>query len=218
MSEVAHPGAKQSHVESVTQAQAQEPTDCQAFRRVRTLDPETDDPGRQRYRGSLASSGETAREWKDRVSSGGATPDQAVHVVGGKVEPVESFDPRADQDVVRSQRIAGLLKQEAQQAIGQNDGRVEVYGIRLPLGCIGHDDPLGPFGPSHGDRNVGCEATIGENSAVQRLGSEDERNGKACPNGLSQVAPRQDNGSPIGQIGGHRAKPDRQRVEVPPRE
>ena len=104
---------------------------------------------------------------KRRVGRRAAAADQPVHVVGGKVETGESFYGRPDQDVLRAQRIGGLLEEEPQQPIGQSDGREEVQRIARTLGGVRDDDPLGPFGPSHRHRDICRQAPIGENAAVE---------------------------------------------------
>jgi hypothetical protein len=145
-----------------------------------------------------------------------ASSDQGIHVRDGEVETGKPLDVGPNQDVFRSQGLRRLLKQKAQQSVGEHDGRVEIERIGQALRRIRYDDPLCAGGSSYRDRHVRDQTAIGQDAAVQRLGREDQGNGKARPNRAGQVAGSKNDGRAVGQVGGNGAKGDRQGIEIPP--
>ncbi len=151
-----------------------------------------------------------------RVGRAAAAVEDGDDAPLAEVEALETLDVRANQEIAVAQRIHGLIEEEAHQPIGDDERVIDVDAVGRMLGRIGDEDDLGALLACDPDGNVGGESAVDEEPSIDPLGREDQGNGGARPDGLGQVARRQDHDLPVGQIGGDGAEGDEQGIEVPP--
>ena len=76
--------------------------------------------------------------------------------------------------------------------IDQDKGGLEIQRVRHWLGGVGYDHPDRTFGPGYRDGHVGGKTAITEIPTLHYFGFEEERNGRAGPDGLRQVTAGED--------------------------
>ena len=154
------PASQQSGIERVTQPQAQQATERETLGRVPALEDDAGDPYRQGWLGGRNTVGKAPGPGERCLCGIGAALDQRVDLRRRKVEPGKTFDCRPDEDVIGLQGISGLLKEESEQPVGQDDRGVEIDRIGEPFRGIRYDDALSAGRPRCRNGNVGRETAV----------------------------------------------------------
>jgi hypothetical protein len=135
--------------------EAEQAHERELLRGIRAVESHTDQPGRQRARGSGRSRRATGDPGQHRIGCPGAAREQALDVPERKVETREALHVGPNEQIIGAQRIRRLLEEKLHQAVGDEERRVTLEGVLRVLGGVYHDDPLGTIRARHGDGDVG---------------------------------------------------------------
>src|SRR5829696_1128525 len=91
-----------------------------------------------------------------------AAVNQDIDVGGGEIQAGEPLYGRPYQDISGPKSVLSLLEEKTQQAISQDNGRIEIEGIGRTLSSIGNNDTFGSSVSGNSNRNIRRQPPISE--------------------------------------------------------